>query len=88
MVAVAELKLPALTESDKLPDVIPVQVTTPDPEVYPQDPPEIATQALGIAALLNELKTVTVNVEAVGRRYRWTVSEPPLSIITFPYAES
>jgi hypothetical protein len=68
MVAVAELKLPALTESDKLPDVIPVEAITPDPEVYPQDPPVIVTHALGIAALLNEFKTVTVKVEAVGRK--------------------
>ena len=68
IVADAELKLPALTESDKLPDIKPVQAITPDPEVYPQDPPVIVTQALGIAALLNEFKTVTVNVEAVGRK--------------------
>jgi hypothetical protein len=68
MVAVAELKLPALTESDKLPDVIPVEAITPDPEVYPQDPPLIDTHALEIAALVNEFKTVTVKVEAVGRK--------------------
>ena len=68
IVADAELKLPALTDSVKLPDVKPVQAITPEPEVEPQYPPVIVTHAPGIAALLNEFKTVTVNVEAVGRR--------------------
>jgi hypothetical protein len=88
IVALAAVKLPAETDRDRFPDVRPVQVDEPEPDVLPQDPPEILIEAPDTAAESKEFKTVTVRVEEVGCKYRWTVSEPLLSIVTFPYVVS